>query len=363
MLGSIEHLQLRFSQVDIEHRDGAGAGVKGMQAEGNEENMPPPEIKERKERKPWKDVETTRTDPKEARREARSLVGNVRSLWALGLPSSPSMAFSLSPLSPVSLANPRHQRDARTTIVSTAEAIRRIRTLALSVAHPNSSGGRRISGSAALLQPKSRARASLSTPARPNSLPRAVTYAQAQQKKSSLGPLPDNQVDDVARLRRAALEVLGGLRNLEERLRIEPATESGTNDASRTLQIAVSGEEGSDVTAVESGSNRATSTSYTEPDSFESEEEEYNLNGLANGEKEHHVTWEEKIVMEARQYNSLEGEEARVDAMRESIRKWVGVVETVFGVKERLTEDELESWVKEETWEGWSMGETATVST
>ena len=355
MLGSIKDLQLHFSRAGLEHRDGAGAGVRGLGQvdEGDEENHPPLDPKLKKERRPWKEVESTRIEPKDAMREARSLVGNVRSLWGLGMPSSPSMAFSLSPLSPVSPANPRHQQDTRTTLVSTAEAIRRVRTLAMSVSHP-SSAGRRHSGPAALLPPKSRPRASLSTPSRPNALPRAVSYAQAE-KKSSLGPVYQRP-DELGQLRRVAIEILHGLRHLEERLRIEPADASAPIVASQEFQRALSppaeGSSGSSVPDTSGGS-----TTFTEPESYDSEEEEYSLNNLAQeSEKEHLVTWEERIVNENRMYKNWDQEESRVANVRDSIRRWVGVVEGLFGVRDRVGAEELESWVKEDMWAGWSMG-------
>ena len=369
MLGSIKDLQLHFSRAGLEHREGAGAGVRGLADlhEGDEENQPPVEALgiDRRRQRPWKEVETSRIDSRDAIREARSLVGNVRSLWGLGMPSSPSMAFSLSPLSPVSPSHPRHQQDTRMTLVSTAEAIRCVRTLALSIHHP-SSGGRRHSGPAMILPQRSKARSSISTPSRPNNLPRAVSYAQSE-KKSSLGPhVPDRRPDELGQLRRAAIEILSGLRHLEERLRIEPETRDLVEgivklmDASEVLQRAVSPatvEGGSGSSAVDSGSYRATSTTYTEPDTYDSEEEEYNLNSLAReNDKEHLLTWEERIVNENRLYKSWDQEEDRMEIVRESIRRWVGVVEGLFGVRDRAGMDELESWVKEDMWSGWSMG-------
>ncbi|ORX39246.1 hypothetical protein BD324DRAFT_618983 [Kockovaella imperatae] len=354
MLGSIKDLQLHFSRAGLEHRDGVGAGVRGFGPveEGDEENHPPGEMRKTVPPRPWKEVETPRIDPKEAMREARSQVGNVRSLWGLGMPSSPSMAFSLSPLSPVSPANPKHQQDTRTTLVSTVEAIRRVRQLALSVSHP-SIGGRRHSGPAALLPPKSKPRASLSTPSRPNAPPRAVSSG-VTERKSSVGP--DQRPDELAQLRKVAIEILHGLRHLEERLRIEPV--SGPVDipnAGQSPRRAMSPGAADESSGSSVPDTNGTASSFTEPESYDLEEEEYNLNDFAQDEKEHALTWEERLVQENRMYKSWEEEEARVGTVRDSIRRWVGVVEGLFGVRDRGGVEELETWVKEDMWKGWSM--------
>jgi hypothetical protein len=105
-------------------------------------------------------------------------------------------------------------------------------------------------------------------------------------------------------------------------------------------------------------SARHTSTTFTEPDIYDSDEEDYSLNALAqhHNENAHLVTWEDRIIQEGRMYREMESDEERWDNVRDSVRKWVGVVEHMFGVREGQTPGELEEWAKDQ-WQGRETGQ------
>ncbi|EIW65775.1 hypothetical protein TREMEDRAFT_13823, partial [Tremella mesenterica DSM 1558] len=320
MLGSIKDLQLRFSQAGlVEHRPGSGAGVKaslGSLGEDDElENRPPQITPAKKDRRPWKDVDLPRMDPLAARKEARGLVWRMRIMWDLPLPSP-----SPSPISPNTPITPKKAREnMRDLLIKTAQAVRRVRTLTLSISHTHpGEGGRRISSSF-LHAPRSasKIRTSFSTPSRPNALPRAVSTGQPT-KKSSLGPGDVIQDEDpYLELRKTALDVLAQLRALEERLRIK-------NDTPPTSLRPTSAASG-------------TSGVFSEPEGYYfDDEEEYNLNALARDEDIRHLlTWEERIIAEQREYRQLDEEEWESGGKlaRESVTNWVTVVETLFAVE------------------------------
>ena len=382
LLGSIKDLQLHFSRAGlVEHRPGAGVGVKGLGSldEGDEENRPPSALgpggdweKEKRERRPWKEVELPRVDPIQARREVRGLVTTVRNLWGLGMPASPSMVYfnNNTPTSPTRTTT--RVRDTATTLVTTAQTLRRVRTLAFSISHTSS---RRSSGSA-LVVPKSKARVSISTPSRPSGggLPRAVSYNHTE-RKSSLGPLDETREDMSGELRKAALEILTGLRTLEERLRVTDQSSSDTAQPPDSTQSAhtvpPSSAAGIDVpqrtlspgggstassSMLDAESTRPTSMTFSEPETYNSEDEGYSFNAFAQDQHTEPIqTWEERIVNERREYGNMEAEEARVETVREGVRRWVGVVERLFGVREGFGVGELEEWARDE-WDGRALG-------
>ncbi|WWD21204.1 hypothetical protein CI109_105688 [Kwoniella shandongensis] len=412
LLGSIKDLQLHFSRAGlVEHRPGAGVGVKSSNilsslGEDDEENRPPSALSSssfsnsnsrRGERKPWKEVDLPRIDPDQARKEAKGIVETVRGLWGLSAPSSSNSSTALpsskSLYFPTNLASlsttdedpvdetlhtpHRSSEDIRSALVTTARSIRRIRTLALSISNASHSG-RRVSGSSALLPPKttSRMRSNFSTPSRPGGLPRAVSAGNAtgNERKSSLG-IDDvdganiHKDDGLADLRKAALEVLSAIRALEERLRLELKEEE---EAERALSP-VSGGEGDephdpDISFVSNLTNEndttlpspISPTLHTEPEGYidpEEEEDEYNLNVLAQEESQaERKTWEEGIEVERRQYKVLEDTEWEKEARgtREGVGKWVGQVERLFTFAlGNETQREIEIWAKgDEEWEG-----------
>ena len=175
----------------------------------------------------------------------------------------------------------------------------------------------------------------------------------AAQPRSS-GLREEVKADALAELRKAALEVLNGLRSLEERLRIvEDERASQYEPASPSTSRPFSSGD-SDVSAVETDSTRPTSTTFTEP-GYDSDDEDYNFN-TANQETQDRYgkTWEERIEGEGREYRDLDEEEERVDAVKDGVRRWLGQVEGLFGVEVGV-EGELEEWAKDD-WDGRPLG-------
>ncbi|WVQ81331.1 hypothetical protein IAT38_003454 [Cryptococcus sp. DSM 104549] len=419
LLGSIQDLRMQFSQVQVSHKAGAGAGIRGgggglgsVGEDEEEENRPPGDrtsgtsSRERRERKPWKEVDLPRVDPETARKEARSIVTSIREIWGLSLPASPSSATSLpssrslyfsTSTNLASLAggsgnggteaggeeNRRTSESIQAALVTTARSIRRIRFLALSVSHQN----RHVSGPTLLPAPRaSKLRTSFSTPSRPGApLPRTVSGgAPRQERRVSGGPRGSlgasvtvdgrraggEGYDALADLRRAALEVLTTLRALEERLRLFQTRPEHDlpPDLSRALSPGATSTSGSDRTAptptTTTSAPNSTSVLSSEPEYMDSEydSDEYNLNALAQEDDADAARaaqpWEERIVVEQREYRVLEGPEWEKEARgtREGVGKWVGVVERLFVVAGKGGETELEGWVKEEGWEGNMLG-------
>ena len=355
LLGSIKGLQLHFARAGlVEHRAGSGAGVRGLGSLGeDEENQPPTEAEHRrtKMRKPWKEVDLQRVDVNAARREARGLVGIVRGIWGLDLPLSPSVStLAIFPGSPAKAA----ERDTRTTLTTTAQAIRRIRSLALAVSHTSHPRmGERRTSTPSLHPPRpSSGRASISTPSRPGVLPRAVTYA-AGQRKSSLGPLEevDAGADFLGDLRKGALEVLAGLRGLEEHLRVDlehpPPRAHPSLSSSSPFESSFTAP-----TSLRPGS----SCSVSEQEEYSDDEENYSLNALAqsSAEIESVETWEERIVSEGREYHALNEEGEKERSVVKSVEKWIAAVEKTFAVG-YVQESEVEQWAKE-IWDGEVIG-------
>ncbi|KAL7421090.1 hypothetical protein Q5752_003974 [Cryptotrichosporon argae] len=331
LLGSIRDLQLRFSHTVLEHRAGAGLGAKPLPglSEGDEdedehgergsENRPPaglggastststpapaPPV-----RRPYKDVELPRIGPDDARREARELVGRLGALWAAddGVDGPAALA----------------------AFVTTAQGVRRAKHLALA-ARP---AARRVS--APLAAP--RAPRSLSTPSRPSApVPRAVSYA-APERRASASPAP--VADDGGALRRAALDVLGQLRVLEERLRVHapaPAIVLDDTCASPVDSTRASTDTDTDTTAPTSYRPSSALSGYSDADY---DDDDYSVNALARADSEQvHQPWEERIVEESRGYRVCEGEDWRDAArgVRDALGRWSDVVVNLFEGAER----------------------------
>ncbi|OCF56091.1 hypothetical protein L486_06032 [Kwoniella mangroviensis CBS 10435] len=379
MLGSIKDLQLHFSRAGmVEHRPGAGAGVKGIslsslgeEAEG-EENRPPSALGQSRrssDRKPYKEVELPRIDPEDARREAKDIINDVRGIWGLSLPVpiSPNSATTSGLPSSKSLCFPvnfddedlggrgemRTSEDIQNALVRTAQSIRRIRFLALSISHQHNSV-RKVSGGsqASSLFPSrlggaGKLRSSLSTPSRPSaSKPlRTISNPNTANERNSLGIL-DEREDTLGELRKAALEVLTCLRELEERLRVsreEDRVQTPTQER-----------------PFSSNSEEQEQEVFSEPDNYDSEEDElYNPNNLAmNSEDKSTMTnWEDRILSERREYKDLNDNDWEKEARntRENMGKWVGIVERLFVfVDESDGQDGgqgLENWARDEDWQ------------
>ena len=364
LLGSIRDLQLRFSQAGlVEHRSGAGVGIRsGLgeigEKEGEEENVPPSsssvtsereqlEKARRRHARPWKEVGNVRMEVGQAKTEASALVVTIKALWELYAPLSPVNPTSqasgtgresetLTPSLP-SPTSTNDEFDTRSTLVSTAQATRRIRTLALAVSHPRKVSTpvppptcnlRRVSGSAA---------ASRFSGA---GLPRAVSYTTDRRGSSGAGSAGEKagegQSDDWEDLRKVALDVLAALRLLEEDLRIDEAV----NSPARTVF-----DEPESVNGAANGPAAGTGQSGEHD-----YDEEYSFNALAQGDEGRgQQTWEERIMSENRTYRPLD-QSSRVKGAREAVRKWAEVVERIFGVSE-ASKSEMGAWVKGE-WDG-----------
>lgn len=367
MLGSIKDLQLHFARAGLaEHHPGSGVGVKGLggidEGKDNDENLPPRASSSsssfRHERRAWKEVNLPKVDPESVRREARGTVGRIRNLWGLSGGSSIMMAMGLSPscsttnFASGSTGTPttpsrNRKRGTKVTLVDTAKAIRRVRDLAMIVS--DGPGNRRVSSSSLLVAKSDRNRSGFSTPSRPSGgMPRAVSMGATRPPTTSLRE--EIKEDGLAELRKAALEVLSGLRALEERLR-SVETRQEPSSPSRPFPLGVE----SDVSAVDTDSTRPTST-FTGTDGYDSDEEEYSFNAENQETQEQYgKTWEERIEDESREYRALEEEEERVDGVRDSVKRWLGIVEGLFGV-EAGTAGELEKWARED-WDGRCLGE------
>ncbi|ORY33013.1 hypothetical protein BCR39DRAFT_520717 [Naematelia encephala] len=376
LLGSIKDLQLRFSQAGLEHRPGSGVGTRGLSSLGEqdedeegvgEENRPPGRDERRKvrDRRPWKEVDMERVDPEVARREVRERIEAMKVSWGIygGITSSSSSLIPSSPVRATELP-----RDTRDILVQTAQTIRRVRSLSISISHQPLHSQRRASTPLFAPPRGNRPRGSISTPSRPaGPLPRAVSYG-APERRSSLG-LPvlaeEKKEDSLADLRKSALEVLASLRGLEERLRILPLVEHasfslGPETLSPVREMST-GSSSMTETETETGSTAPTShrpessmsAMYSEREIYSDEEDEYNLNVLAqDGGTERHIeTWEERIVLEGREYEKLQiGDE------KDCVRRWIGAVERLFFGEESLkATEEAEEWVLDQGWENKSL--------
>jgi hypothetical protein len=372
MLGSIKDLQAHFARAGfIEHRPGAGVGVKGSGLNTFEEesglgteNRPPMARDERrKERKTWKEVDLPKVDPIAARREARAIVGSMRATWGLQLPASSSGSSSMIS-SPTAYFYPDTSgKDTRSALVSTAQSIRTVRTLALATSHiPRPSDRRVSSASQTLPRAGSRLRPTFSTPSRPSSMPRAVSLG-VQNRPSALGVLEEGPQEDMqANLRKAAIEVLACLRAMEEHMRLEHL-DSGFSQERETARTESPIEStGSASTTLDTNTASTSIRPSSEYQDYEDDEEEYNLNALALAEfedQQHTQTWEERIVADGRQYKEIEALDQSpewLNHLKDSLSRWINVVERIFRMPREGTM-ELESWAKPEMWQGRPRGE------
>lgn len=375
LLGSIKDLQAHFARAGlVEHRAGAGAGVKGSSLntlgedeEVDRENRPPPVRSDRRvERKTWKDVELPRIDPATARLEARRIASSMRTAWSLPSAGSSSGSSSLVSSPSTAFHPDTSATDTRSILVRTAQSVRTIRNLALSIAHAHRSTDRRASASAQL-HPRtgSKLRTSFSTPSRPAGMPRAVSLG-VPERKSSLGVVSEGPQEDVhSDLRKAAIEVLASLRALEEQLRVADVVsdEIMPRSASPVESVGTASTAvGTSATVTSQRPSSSTQTTvHSDPDDYYYEdEEEYNLNALAQADAEnaHTQTWEERLVAEDRKYRNLDENEAGGETLshvEDSVAKWLKVVERIFHVSQSETV-EIGAWTMPEQWEERSKG-------
>ena len=363
LLGSIKDLQLHFSRGRlVEHQYGSGAGFSelGNLGEDEEDQSSISEQKKVKERRPWKEVDLQRMDVDAARREMSDLLNRIREDWGLGMLSSASRSgISASQ----STAGRQAMRDTAALLVSTAQAVRRVKTLALTVSHTDQRDTRRASIPSLPAQRVSKGRISISTPSRPGVLPRAVSYgvggSGSKYSKPNLGPLQESQarVEVMVDLRRAGLEMLAGLRGLEERLRIKSdALEDGVTNNTDATHLSTFGEAALETAFSGPTSRRPSSSASLQVDDYMDDGDGYSFNALAEtGVTPHHLTWEDRIVCEGRLYRNLEDEEEMERKVKESVRKWAVTAERTFSVDTVVNDEGVEEWVTE-IWEGKPLG-------
>lgn len=296
-LPSIKSLKQQWSSGGhVEHRAGAGVGIRpaslSVTAEDEEADT------RRQEHKPWKEVKLARVAPAEARREASELLERISELWGI---SPGDQGASTSPPPP----------DVADLLVKTARAVRRVRSLNLAAAPP---GQRRVSA------PLARPHAMFSTPSRPSGIPNHHIGRIASSSKADA--VMAAQPDPSAPVRRAALDLLGQLRNLEERLRVQSDDSSAIAD----------GEPLAHPDTAPNGSRRLSSASFD--DYAWSDEDEYNINEAAREAEmaRSHEPWEERLLSEGRVYREVQGSDwaEQSGSARKAVRRWVEVVEGVF---------------------------------
>lgn len=324
-LPSIQSLRMQFGGVKLEHRIGSGVGIRSFGALAEEEEEPEAE---RRRHQPWKDVQLSRVAPEEARAEALRLSNNVRERWRLPASSEggPSTAAPLP-------------EDIRSLLVDTSRAIRRVRALTLVLIPPSA---RRSSASYSKT-------AAFSTPSRPAGGPTGRSVSGSKDRRVS-GSATAQQPDPSAPVRRAALELLTHLRELEEALRVKqdpvPTVVVIPDPTAERVPVSVSpppierqhsGE--TDTSSPGPYANRRlssnsfaalnSSTSSLSMDDIFSDDEEFNINAFAReAEQAHHQPWEEKLVTEGREYRVTDASAA--NATRESLRRWATAVEKAF---------------------------------
>lgn len=314
-LPSIQNLRMQFGGVKLEHRMGSGVGVRSFGALAEEEEQP----EERRRHKPWKEVQLSRVAPEDARAEALRLTADMREKWRLSATES-------APSTPAPLPE-----DLRSLFVDTARAIRRVRALTFVLVPP---AARRVSAS-------SGRNATFSTPSRPASGPTGRSVSGSKDRL--VASLATSQPDPSAPVRRAALELLGHLRGLEETWRVQqdpvptvvvipdgadspsPMERQHSGDTSASSPYAYANRRLSSTSFVAPNS----STSSLSIEDIFSDDEEFNINAFAReAEQSHHEPWEDKITSEAREYKMTEASAA--DGTRASLRRWAATVEKAF---------------------------------
>lgn len=321
-LPSIKDLKQRWSSGgQVEHRAGSGVGIRpsplAAPSEEEEHNRSP-------ERKPYKEVQLARVAPAEARREADDLVGQICDLWGVGRGTS-SQSTS-SPSEPPA--------DVAELLVKTARAVRRVRSLNLAAVDP---GQRRVS------VPLPRVPARFSTPSRPSGGPGQSMPRIASSSK----PTASEEEDKSAPVRRAALDLLGQLRHLEERLRVQSA---------ETSEVPGESSLSTDESTTRVLSSRRASMAESESEDMMWSDEEYNINEAAREAEmaRTHAPWEERLVSEARDYRKVAGQEwtDQSEPARSAVQRWVTAVEGIFAESKDKPSD---PWVISEG--GSEMGE------
>lgn len=330
-LPSITSLRLHFaSGGKAEHRAGHGAGIRSigdLGATPEDEKDPDRGMKRlglgRPQRKPWKEVQLARVSPAQARAEATQLSADVRKRWGLGRGGSAPSTAALSPETSV---------EVRSVFVDTARAVRRVRTLTLSLIPPGS-GSRRVSG-------QSKAAKSFSTPSH-TAIPTRSASGGVQTIQAG-SPAPDAS----APVRRAALDLLTSLRTLEERLRVkhdapsvvvidESLVASPVEVASgASLDRPTSASPTPDLRRLSLSSNRPSTSSLD--DSLFSDDEDWNINDVARQADalvRPYEAWEDRLIAEDRAYRISEDAQwsAECVAVRDAARRWAAAVERMFG--------------------------------
>lgn len=320
-LPSIQTLRMQFGGVKLEHRMGAGVGVRSFGALAEEEEQPETE---RRRHKPWKEVQLSRVAPEDARAEALRLTADMRERWRL------PAASDSSPSTPAPLPD-----DLRSLFVDTARAIRRVRALTFVLVPP---AARRASAS-------SSRNTVFSTPSRPATGQRSVSGSKDSLARS----LAKSQPDPSAPVRRAALELLGHLRGLEEAWRVpqdavptvvvipDSSADVSLSPSPPPIELQHSGDTSAS-SPYSYANRRLSSNSFVAPNSSTSslsledifsDDEEFNINAFAReAEQSHHEPWEDKLNSEAREYKITELSEA--DGTRDSLRRWAAIVEKAF---------------------------------
>lgn len=338
-LPSIRDLRLHFGG-GLEHRAGLGVGIRSLGATYEEEDEPRlagGSESPRPIHKPWKDVQLARVGPEQARSEARDLVATVRGKW--GLVARTSSSSSSPPPSPTP-----PPEDVRALLVETARAVRRVRTLALSLV----SGQRRVS-----MPLKGPSPSFMNTPSRP-AMPRVVSGGQLVA--------PIGLPDPSSHVRRAALDLLGQLRTLEERVRVQhdaPMVVIIPSAYEPTLVTSPVDEFPPDcpTSASPGPADRRLSTSSLRPSTSSiedifSDDEEWNVNYAAREaeqfEDKPRQAWEERLVAEERAYRPLESGLWAADsaATREAARRWADVVDLAFGERENGNATSVSAWAE-----------------
>ncbi|KAL1407529.1 hypothetical protein Q8F55_006962 [Vanrija albida] len=354
-LPSIRDLQLQFSGggARVEHRAGLGVGIRSSPLAAMLEDDEGEGRRDRtQEPRPWKEVQLARVNAVEASAEATQLVATIRKRWGPGRGSPPS-----SPGAP--------PEDVRGAFVETARAVRRVRTLALALVP---SGQRRVSG------PAGRSGVpTFSTPSRPAvKATRRVVSGASDGRSGSVPPPVVATPDPIAPVRRAALDLLGQLRHLEERIRqqhdkppkLVVIPDGGGDPTVVESPVAVTHQHSADTTTSPPSRSDNSSPAFDSPrrypnrrlsspskellyspassngdlayDDFSDNEEYFNVNDLAReleNEDRPREPWEDRLVSEDRRYKTVSPTAWSAESRKvsEAAGRWADAVERAFG--------------------------------
>lgn len=368
-LPSIRDLQLQFSGggARVEHRAGLGVGIRSSplaamlqddEGEGRRDRLQEP--------RPWKEVQLARVNAAEASAEATRLVATIRKRWGPGRGSPPS-----SPGIP--------PEDLRGAFVETARAVRRVRTLALALVP--TTGQRRASG------PVGRSGVpTFSTPSRPAvKTTRRVVSGASDGRHSSVPPPVVAAPDPIARVRRAALDLLAHLRHLEERTRLQHEKppklvvipDGGGEPTVVESPVAVT--HGADTTSSPPNRSDNSSPAFDSPrrypnrrlsspskellyspassngdlpyDDYSDNEDYFNVNDLAReleNEDRPREPWEDRLLSEDRRYKAVSPTAWSAESRKvsEAAARWADAVERAFG-GERAPAGPTGAWARE----------------